>query len=176
MVDLKTGKVAKRYGEAFFESIENSDYNRFLEELKELKNLLLINDDFKNLIFHPVIPQDKKKEILNDILKDFSFEIKNFLTLLIDEKRFDCIFDIYDYLEKRIDKKNNIVKLSVTLAIEAGEGIKSEIINKLKEKLKTDIKAEFKRDEQIIGGMIIQIEDTVIDLSIKKKLEKFRQI
>ena len=77
---------------------------------------------------------------------------------------------------EKINNKNNLINVNVTLAYTPSEEIKNQIVQRIQNKLQKEVSAKFLINPNIIGGMLIQIEDTVIDLSIKKKIENFKKI
>ena len=79
-------------------------------------------------------------------------------------------------LVEKINNKNNLINVNVTLAYTPSEEIKNQIVQRIQNKLQKEVSAKFLINPNIIGGMLIQIEDTVIDLSIKKKIENFKKI
>ena len=75
-----------------------------------------------------------------------------------------------------IDSKNRIINLDVTLAYEPDENMKEYIKQRLENKFQSTAIINYKKDESLLGGMQIKIKDTVIDLSIKSKLENFKRM
>lgn len=173
---LKNVKPSKRYAQALFEAMQESNFDEILFEFNNVVEIINKDNEFKTFLSHPVISNDEKKQIVSECFKDFSDTIKNFLFILIDEKRINCLSEIKAFLDDKINGKNNLVNVNVTLAFEANDEIKNQIIQRLKNKLQADVSAEFKISPDIIGGLKIQVEDTVIDLSIKKKIENFKKI
>ena len=73
------------------------------------------------------------------------------------------------------NKLKNIVKPSIISAIELSEEQKSRIVEKLKTKLNKEIEPEYTVNADIIGGLIVEIEDRTIDCSIKSKFENMKK-
>ena len=121
-------------------------------------------------------PNDDKKKTVEECFQNFSSEVKNFLFILIDEKRINCLDEIKAFLKDKINDKNNLVNANITLAFDVNDEIKNQIIQRLKNKLQKDVNANFVVNPNIIGGLKIQVKDTVIDLSINKRLENFNKI
>ena len=88
----------------------------------------------------------------------------------------NCIDEIRDFLKNMIDSKNRIINLDVTLAYEPDENMKEYIKQRLENKFQSTAIINYKKDESLLGGMQIKIKDTVIDLSIKSKLENFKRM
>ena len=70
-----------------------------------------------------------------------------------------------------LDKINNIQRVEVVSAIELDDNSKQKIIDKLQHRLQKNVIAQWQTDEEIIGGLVVKINDDVIDSSLKNKLE-----
>ncbi|MFN3478267.1 MAG: ATP synthase F1 subunit delta, partial [bacterium] len=105
----------------------------------------------------------------------------NFLKLILSKKRQNLIYKIYYYYKMLYNKTNGIIEVEIKLPFEIPEDKIYNVINSLEEKFQTKIKIKkLTIDPEIIGGILIISEDTILDLSIKKELDKllkdFKQI
>ena len=107
-------------------------------------------------------------EIFSDSIQE---NVKNFLKVIIEKKRFNELNGIIASFTKKLDEINSIKRVEVTSAIEMDENIKQRILEKLQLKLHQNVIAEWKIDTDIIGGLIVKIDDDVIDSSLRCKLE-----
>ncbi|MBR1617650.1 ATP synthase F1 subunit delta [bacterium] len=129
------------------------------------------SSDLKNALNNPIISNFEKNEIIDAVFKENSKEIRNFLKLLIEKKRF-MIFDlIVEEYTKIFNKMNNITELFITSAIELKNDTKNTIENKISKKLNTNIKAHYIIDKSIIAGLVFKIGDNIIDSSFKNKIQ-----
>jgi F-type H+-transporting ATPase subunit delta len=91
------------------------------------------------------------------------------------KKRLNLISEITDEFEKELEKLKNILRVDITSAIDLSDDKKSEIKARISEKLQKDIKVSWRVDSDIIAGLIFNINDTVVDNSIKHKLDKLSE-
>lgn len=98
----------------------------------------------------------------------------NFLSLLAENNRLNILDDILFSFKDDINKLQNIVPAVITSVIELDLEQKKKLVEKLQNKIKAEITPEFRLDKAILGGLVIKINDTVIDLSIKKKIENLK--
>lgn len=175
-IDLKAQKPAQRYSKAFFEIISDKDPERILNEINEFLDKIETNDEIKNFFFHPIVPAEDKKDVILKGFSNFSKETVNFIFILLDSNRLDCLDEIRDSLIEKLNDKNKLLTMEVVLAIEADDNMKEYIKQRLENKFQSRVLINFKKDENIMGGMLIKIKDTIIDLSIKKKMENFKQL
>lgn len=176
----KNLKPAKRYSKALMEMLSDRKNDtefaaKFQEEFEFVVKTVEENLELKNFISNPVISCGDKKDVLGQIFKgNVSAEILNFLFLLSENSRLDILPDILASFREEIDKLQNILRAKVTSAIELDDAQKSALTEKLRSKTGADIEPEYNIDSSILGGIIIKIKDTVIDLSIKKKIENLK--
>ena len=175
MVDIKAQKPAKRYADAFFEVISNKDYNRVLDEINAFLHEINTNDELAGFISHPTVSVLDKKEVISKGF-NFSNDTLNFIFILLEENRLFCLDEIKEYLFDKINEKDNLKVIDITLAIEPDETLSGHIKQRLEDKFKSRVVVNFKKDESILGGMLVKVKDTVVDLSVRKKLENFKQL
>ncbi len=175
-IELDAVKPAKRYAVALYEAAEGLDLDNIFNQVNFAANTVCSNEDFKNFLNHPIVSLEDKKELIREVFKDFNSVVIDFLFVLIDAKRINCIDEIRDFLKNMIDSKNRIINLDVTLAYEPDENMKEYIKQRLENKFQSTAIINYRKDESLLGGMQIKIKDTVIDLSIKSKLENFKRM
>ena len=176
MIDLKAHKPAKRYAQAIFDIIKEKDEASVFNNLSLVLAEIESNSELRNFLFHPMVALDDKKSAVKEIFSNFDDDTLNFIYLILDENRLDCLDEIIDYLHTKINEKNNIALAEITLAIEPTGSTKGMIISRLENKLQTKLEAKFCTDESIIGGMKIRIKDTLYDLSVKGKIDNIKRI
>lgn len=174
-VDIKNLKIAKRYANALIESSKNS-IDETLSALKEVNDVFNSNEEFKMFFKHPSVSLKDKKDTIYEI---FSSKINqttlDFLNVLLDENRFCIINTIYQVFQKEVQNLKNQQDVAVSSAIELSDEQKEKIIQKLSAKLNKEIILTCALQEDILGGLIIKINDKVIDLSLKTKFDSLRK-
>jgi F-type H+-transporting ATPase subunit delta len=104
--------------------------------------------------------------------KDHDTIIDNFLAILKDNgdlEHYETIVLEYE----RLDKEDRGIKtVEVTAAREAT--INKELIHELNKIVGKDIDLKKKIDEQLVGGVMVQVDDTLIDASVKGQLGKLK--
>ena len=164
-----------RYSLALYELAEESkSINEIEEQSSAFINLISKSDGFNLLIKDPT---NKKEDQLNVILKiSEKFKINNllnkFLSFLISKRRFFYIEKILQYFIEICSKKRGEIKAELTAAKEITEKEINSIKEELSKNFSSKIKLEYKFDPSLIGGLIIQVGSTMIDTSIKNKLQQ----
>ena len=106
--------------------------------------------------------------------KDQENVLDNFVEVLAqnnDLKLFDQISEEFHKLEL---KEKGKIQAEVTTATPLTPSSEKNLIHELNELVKSQVELKKRVDENIVGGVVIQIEDTVIDASVKKSLEDLK--
>lgn len=101
-------------------------------------------------------------------------ETINLLHYLIDKSRLSQIKAIVTEYLKLYYEKNQIVEAEATFAVEPTKDQVAKLVEKLQAKLKKEIRISTKIDKKILGGVVVRMGDQIIDASIKKEIEAFR--
>jgi F-type H+-transporting ATPase subunit delta len=165
-------KVGKRYAEAIYEiASEKGRIKEVYETLNSIMETYLKDKEFKNLITHPLISKEEKKEFIEKVFSNLTETEINIIEYLIDKNRLMDIRSIVAEYLKIYYEKNQIVDVEATFAIEPTEAQKENLIKKLEAKTGKKINLTVKIDSSIIAGGILKIGDEIIDGSIKRQLE-----
>ncbi len=169
--------IASRYAKAFIALGEAQNLlDEFNADLKTIKETIHTNKELSTFIAHPLVSIIDKKEIIDTIFKDnISQYTLNLTKLLIDRNRIFILPLISNHFQQLLNKKRNITTAQVITAIEINEETKTKLKEKLEKLFAQQIDLETVVDEKIIAGMVVQIDEKVIDGSIKTKLEKMKK-
>ena len=130
---------------------------------------------FKNFIRNPLISNEEKKLVLNEIFGKDNSDNLNILLYILDKGRINCIkYIVAEYL-KIYYRKNRILDVRATFTKELTEEQKKKLIDKLSQKTGKEINLEIKIDKDILGGGIIKIGDKIIDGSIRRELDNWKK-
>jgi len=174
---MRRPKLAHRYAKAFFEfSQEQNKIEDVFRDIRLIEDVLSENKEFKTIICSPIIRADKKIAILNEIFKSRIDTISlQYLTLILKKGR-ECELDLicveYDKLYKKY-------KHIVTLYIQSAETLEKDIIETIRQKIKSYIEMEIEIIEQVnpklIGGIRLRFNDYLLDASVQGYLSKLRK-
>ena len=167
--------VAKRWALALMELAqedENISKKDILDDLREIAQTINSSEDLSNVINNPSISTEEKQIVLCKLFQNSIMPIVyNFLYALNLRKRVTIISEIAVEFEKELERINNITRVNVTSAIELNDERKNQIKEKISEKLSKDVIVDWGVDNDIIAGLIFNIDEIIIDNSIKHKLE-----
>lgn len=147
-------------------------FDEILNDLNIIKDITSQSKDLVAVMENPGIDDKTKNEILDSVFSgQINDKIINFLKVLINKKRFNELNNIIQAYSDELDKINNIKRVEVISAVELSNEQMQKLTEKLQNKLKKNVIITRSLDRDIIGGLVIKIDDDVIDNSLKNKLE-----
>ena len=166
---------AERYSLALFElSEENNLLGQIEDQSSSILNLIEQSEDFSNLIKDPTTSQEDLLRVINTISENNKFEslFKNFLSFLIQKRRFFFIERILKSFIEICSRKRGELKAELKSAKELSNEEIAKITEELTKNFSSKIKLNYKHDESLIGGLVVQVGSTMVDTSIKNKLQQ----
>ena len=166
---------AERYSLALFElSEENNLLNQIEGHSSSMLDLINQSKDFCNLIKDPTINQEDLSKIINKISESNKFDklFINFLNFLIQKRRFFYIERILKSFIETCSRKRGELKAELRSAKNLSNDEISEITDVLTKNFNSKIKLNYEHDESLIGGLVVQVGSTMVDTSIKNKLQQ----
>ena len=162
------------YGNALFElALEEGKLDGLYEESLALIQILKDNEDLIKLLSHPKVSKDEKLKIVKDTFDGkASDELTGLMVMVVEKGHVNELISILNYFVKQVKKEKNIGVATVISAVELSDSQKQAIEKRLIETTVYDtMEIEYSVDKSLIGGLVIRIEDRVVDSSIKTKLE-----
>lgn len=175
--DSKYDVIAKRYAEALFLSAKDIEkVDKVFDELKFIAETYSSSTELSEFLINKLITHQDKKDVLSSLFKDKISGITfNFLCLLIDNNRFETIITVVSEYKDELNRLNNIVVAEITSAVEIPDELKSRLISTLELKTSKKIEPNYKIDNSIIAGLIVNIKEKTIDSSIKTKISNMKK-
>ena len=166
---------ADRYSLALYElASENNVLSQVEDQSLSILSLISSSKDFSNLIKDPTNSQEDLLKVLDNISNNNKFEnlLKNFLSFLITKRRFFYVEQILRSFIETCSKKRGELKAELKSAKELSDDEISKITDELTKNFSSKIKLNYKHDQSLIGGLVVQVGSTMVDTSIKNKLQQ----
>ena len=173
--DKNSELISKRWAKALMELVQEDEGisgDDVLRDLKAVSETIDASGELADVINNPSVSTEEKQIVLCKLFQESIMPVVyNFIFALNLRKRVGLISDIAVEFEKELDRVNNIKHVNITSAIELSDDRKEEIKNKIASKLKSDIVVDWGVDTDIIAGLIFNIDEIVVDNSVRHKLE-----
>lgn len=170
------GAVARRYAEAVFDlGVQEGTLDRWLSDLR------LIAEAYSNrrlsfILRQPRVPFTRKEAIVRDLLeKQVTPQALALALLLVERELVEVGPKVAEAFEQKLDDYRGQAKATVTTAIPMDERQLQEVASYLQAITGKKITLETKVDPAILGGLVAQIGDTLIDGSVRRRLAQLRE-
>jgi len=166
---------AERYSLALYElASENNVLSQVEDQSLAILDLISSSKDFSNFIKDPTNNQEDLLKVIENISNDNKFEslLKSFLSFLVTKRRFFYIEQILKSFIEICSKKRGELKAELKSAKELSSDEISKITDELTKNFSSKIKLNYKHDQSLIGGLVVQVGSTMVDTSIKNKLQQ----
>lgn len=172
-----TGSVEKVYSEALFElASEQKCTDTVNDELSSLAEIFRGNPEIAKMLGAPTVNSEDKLRFIENVFKGKISEITyNFLCLLTDKKRVQYLPSIADNFKIRFYEMKNIVEVKVTTSTPLNDILREKLKLKLESVYKKTIVIKETINPEILGGIIINYGNTMLDGSVKTRLDSMQK-
>lgn len=176
MAELAT--IARPYAHALFSMSEKQAWHSVL---KDLANITQIKD-FLVWLRHPATAKELVLDIcskalnLDGLSPNIAQAIKNFIHILLVNRRFHALPEIYKQFDELYKQSQQVVTVRVISANPLTDADMKQLSQTLESKLKQKMQLIFETDPQLIGGFKICVNDKVLDISYMHSLQKLEQL
>jgi F-type H+-transporting ATPase subunit delta len=168
--------IARVYADALFGvAKEKGKLDVIREQLGQFADALADNREMQLFFFSPYFSSSEKEDGLKKAIADAEPELVNFLELLIEKHRMPVLFRIRRQFDSLWDKENKRLGVTVTSAVELDPEVAKRIGAEIEEQTGNEVELENRVDPDILGGLVVQVGNMVLDTSIKNRLEKLRK-
>ena len=172
-------ETSERYSRALFEvAKEASELEKIETDIKNFQSTLNSSLELQNFTQNPTQSINMQNSVIDLISEKLSFSknTKNFFSLLIKKRRFFFVKKILESFIRLCSKKRGEIKASLISSKDLSAIELESISKELSSSMGSKIKFDYIVDQDLIGGLKLQLGSFMIDTSIKNKLKKYEQI
>ena len=173
-----SSETANRYALALYELAEdNSELSSVEKDVNEFIKLYSINTELENFINNPTHSQSNQLVAINKISVEMKLSniVRNFLSILITKRRIFFLNSIFKNFLLLASKKRGELKAQLISSKSLTSDELKNLNSEISKVLGNVVSFDYKVDENLIGGLKLQIGSLMIDTSIKNKLKKYKQ-
>ena len=176
--NVKNLVIAKRYAKALFNlAVEGGWIGQYGREIQDFVHLLNENPQLADAVQNPLYPQATRKGVYDAVADKVGVSpiVRSFMNLLIEKKRVQHLGEIVEYYQKLVDENANIARAQLRAASPLDEEAVQAIAETLEKMTGKKVVVEFQEDPALIGGVVAQIGDLVLDGSVRRQLLNFKE-
>lgn len=169
--------VARRYAKAILElGSEGGNLDALVEELLNLSAAYEASAELRNALENPLVPFEAKKAILGQLAErlGLSATARHTVLLLNDRRRMRVLPGIAQLLKEMTDQRRGVVRAVVTTAVPLADGYYDRLRDRLEKMTGKKVVLDRREDPSLIGGVVARIGDTVIDGSLRARLQEMK--
>ena len=169
-------EIASVYARSLFEvAQEQGKLDVVRDQLGEFADVLDSNQEMQVFFFSPYFSTPEKVDGLDNVVTDAEPILLNFLKLLIEKSRMPAVFRVRRTLDELWQRENKLLPVEITSAIELDKSTVKQIGDRIGEETGQKIELSERVDPDILGGLIVRVGNSIIDSSIRARLDSLRK-
>jgi len=174
---MRSTILAQRYAKALFDlAIEMKQIEEVYRDMGLLQVTISESMEFRQFLISPVIKADKKVAVLNALFKGKVAELtQKFFELLAQNRREENLKMIAREFIELYKEFKNITTVNLKTAVPVSDSVKKDILDKLSKYTGGSIDLIEEVDENLIGGFLVNIEETQYDASLLRVFNQLRK-
>ena len=169
-------EIARVYADSLFEVARERDkLDPVREQLGQFADAVAESRDLQVFLFSPYFSSAEKRDGIGRAVSDAEPEVLNFLELLAEKHRMPAIFRIRRQFDELWAKERRQLEVRLTSAVELDPEVVKRVGSEIERQTDQRIELETDVDEGILGGLVLQVGNMVLDASVRSKLERLRK-
>jgi F-type H+-transporting ATPase subunit delta len=168
--------ICRRYSDALLSALKGKEkaIEAIQTQLLEFAEVLKGSEELKTILLNPVLSENAKKKILEDIGSKMKLEdvTVTFLKCLLDNGRLASLSRIAMVFEEISNQELGRETVTVTSSHPFSAKEQEEMKTKLEKLFQAKVFVTFKEEPELLGGFLIQAGHKIFDYSIKGHMEQ----
>lgn len=163
---MRNVTVARNYAEALFEA--GTEFGPLLDAVA---GAIAADERIATALESPRVSKGAKSRILERALAtEAPAEFVRFLQSVVRRGRQGLLGEMAQEYQRLLDQRFNRVHAGVTLAADADDRAQRQIVERLTKALGREVRAHFRTDPRILGGVVVRVGDRILDGSVRRRL------
>lgn len=177
MAEAELTTIARPYARAAFScALDQSSGLATWSKMLGMLAATVSNKVVREALDDPALTHEEESQLVVNIMgDDLTEEGRNLLSVLGEYGRISVLPEISELFEHLKTQHEQTMDVRVTSAFEVDEADQTRLANALQTRLQKKINLTTDVDASLMGGVVIRADDTVIDNSVRGKLEKLAQ-
>ena len=169
-------EIAAVYARSLFEVAKEGDkLDAVRDQLGAFADALDESRELQVFFFSPYFSTQEKNEGLERAVTDADPVILNFLKLLIEKHRVPVLFRIRANFDALWERENKLLPVEITSAVELDQSTVRQLGDRISEQTGRHVELSSRVEPDILGGIVVQVGNSVLDASIRNRLDQLRR-
>jgi F-type H+-transporting ATPase subunit delta len=173
---VRSQEIARRYATALYQvSTEDATGDEIARELAEMATAASEDADVRRFLSHPLVPREEKSAFLARAFPETSERMRNFLHLLIHNRREGYLQLIYrEFIDIQAEAEG-VIQVDVSTAHALSDEDKTRLSERLETALHHPVRLNERVEEDLIGGLRVETDGHVLDATIRSRLDRLQR-
>lgn len=169
--------VASRYARALFDAaLEGGVVKEIESQFPSFVDFITASPDFRSFLNHPTIGNDNKKQAMEEMFKGkLNTLLLDFISLVIEKNREAYFELIWGKFHTLLMEHEGRAEARVFTPFPLSDDASAKLRKALEKVTGRKITIDEVEDKNLIGGVRVQVGDTVMDGSLRSRLEAARE-
>ena len=168
-------EIARVYAEALFEvAKQKGKLDVIRDQLAEVADALESDRDLAVFFFSPYFSSAEKRDGIARAIAGAEPEL-TFLELLVEKHRMPVIFRMRRRFDEMWAEENRQLDVTLTSAVELDPEVVERVGAEIERQTDRKVQLRSQVDGDLLGGLVLQVGNMVLDASIRNRLERLRK-
>lgn len=169
------GRYARAYADVAVKNKLNPE--KTIAEFQQMADVVNSSRELRNVLQNPAVTREQKLKLLDSIIHHIGATkmLRNFLAVLIDNRRIGNIGDLLEQFKQELDRRMGIAEAKVSSVRELSAAEKKSLEQQLATLTGKTVRATYSQDPSLLGGVLVRVGSTIYDGSVQGRLQRMRQ-
>jgi F-type H+-transporting ATPase subunit delta len=169
-------EIAQVYARSLYQvATEQDKLDKVREQLGEFADALDQSRELQTFFFSPYFSTEEKKDGLDAAVTDADETVRNFLRLLLENHRMPVVFRVRREVDRLWEEDHRLLPVEITSAVELDPSIAERIGEEIGRQTGRTVELTSAVDPDVIGGIVLRVGNSILDASIRNRLENLRK-
>ena len=169
-------EIAQVYARSLFEvATEHDKLDVVRDQLAEFAEALDASHELQMFFFSPFFSTDEKQDGLRRTVTDADESLHHFLSLLLENHRMPVIFRVRREYDRLWREAHQLLAVSITSAVELDPSVAERVGDEIGRQTGRTVELTSAVDPEILGGIVVRVGNSIIDASIRTRLDNLRK-
>lgn len=170
--------AAKRFAKALIEiGVEERAYEAYGKELRSVLAVFKGTPDLVKVLLNPMYKLEERKGLINKVSASvgLSPHVTRLMAILVETRNIRFLEEVVTAYSRLEDGLSGRLRASIEAPMEMEGALVDEIRAKLKGLTGKEIILTYRHNPSLLGGLVLRIDNTILDGSLKTQLELMRE-
>jgi F-type H+-transporting ATPase subunit delta len=169
-------EIAQVYARSLFEVAQEHDkLDEVRDQIGQFADALGESRELQTFFFSPYFSTEEKKKGLDTALDGADETVENFLALLIENHRMPALFRVRRELDAMWQDVNKLLPVQITSAVELDGAVTRQIGDEIGRQTGRKVDLTSTVDPDVLGGLVVRVGNSILDASVRTRLERLRK-